>query len=58
MAVSLVWPSWWWNTLVVAATLRAFNVDEQRVRYFVLNNAYNNDTAVACLASEFSFNKA
>jgi hypothetical protein len=44
--------------LVVAATLRAFNVDEQRVRYFVLNNAYNNDTAVACLASEFSFNKA
>ena len=44
--------------LVVAATLRAFDVDEQHVRYFVLDNAYNNDTAVAYLASEFGFNKA
>jgi hypothetical protein len=44
--------------LVVAATLRAFNVDKQRVRYFVLNNAYNNNTAVAYLASKFSFYKA
>jgi hypothetical protein len=41
---------------VVAAILSAFNVDGQRVGYFVLNHAYNNNAAVACLAGEFGFN--
>ena len=41
---------------VVATTLRTFGVDEQRVGYFVLDNAYNNDTAMSALADDFGFN--
>ena len=40
---------------VVAATLRNFGVDEQAVGYFVLDNAFNNDTAVTYLADEYGF---
>lgn len=40
---------------VVTTTLRTFGVDRQRVGYFVLDNAYNNDTAMEALADEFSF---
>jgi hypothetical protein len=41
---------------VVARTLTNFRVDKALVGYFVLNNAYNNNTAVNYLASIYSFN--
>jgi hypothetical protein len=40
---------------VVATTLTNFGVDKDSVRYFMLDNAYNNDTAVASLADLYSF---
>jgi hypothetical protein len=40
---------------VVATTLTNFGVDKNSVGYFVLDNAYNNDTAVASLADQYSF---
>jgi hypothetical protein len=40
---------------VVATTLTNFGVDKSSVGYFVLDNAYNNDTAVASLADQYSF---
>lgn len=40
---------------IVASTLRQFGVDKDRVGYFVLDNAYNNDTAIEALADEFNF---
>jgi hypothetical protein len=36
---------------VVAITLTNFRVDKDLVAYLTLNNAYNNDTAVASLAN-------
>jgi hypothetical protein len=41
---------------VVARTLTNFRVDKASVGYFVLNNAYNNNTAVNYLAGIYSFN--
>jgi hypothetical protein len=41
--------------LVVSATMQSFRVDAKKVGYFVLDNAYNNDTAVAALADEYGF---
>jgi hypothetical protein len=41
--------------LVVLATMQLFGVDAEKVSYFVLDNAYNNDTAVAALADEYGF---
>jgi hypothetical protein len=35
--------------------MQLFGVDAEKVGYFVLDNAYNNDTAVAALADEYSF---
>jgi hypothetical protein len=43
---------------VVATTLTSFGVDKDSVGYFVLDNAYNNDTAVASLANLYSFKTA
>ncbi|KAI2479364.1 hypothetical protein Ptr902_09575 [Pyrenophora tritici-repentis] len=44
------------NIASVAATiLRLFSVNNANVRYFVLNNASNNNTAVELLAEEFNF---
>jgi hypothetical protein len=40
---------------VVAATLTNFGVDKDSVCYFVLDNVYNNDTAVVNLADLYSF---
>jgi imidazole glycerol phosphate synthase subunit HisF len=40
---------------VVATTLTNFGVDTDSVGYFVLDNVYNNDTAVASLANLYSF---
>jgi hypothetical protein len=40
---------------VVSATMQLFGVDAEKVGYFVLDNAYNNDTAVAALADEYGF---
>ena len=40
---------------VVSKTLQAFSVDKQRVGYFVLDNATNNDTAMAALGDEYGF---
>jgi hypothetical protein len=42
----------------VGTVLRAFGVDNRRLRYFVLDNASNNNTAIVTLASEFGFNPA
>jgi len=36
--------------------LADFRINSSRLGYFVLNNAYNNDTAVAALANKFNFN--
>ncbi|KAI1680203.1 hypothetical protein KJE20_10843 [Pyrenophora tritici-repentis] len=33
-----------------------FNITAQNVSYFMLNNAFNNDTAIATLRAKFSFN--
>jgi hypothetical protein len=44
------------NIAAVATTiLRLFGVNNASIRYFVLDNASNNDTAVKSLAKEFSF---
>jgi hypothetical protein len=40
---------------VVVTTLTHFRVNKDSVGFFVLNNAYNNDTAVASLADLYSF---
>jgi hypothetical protein len=40
---------------VVAATLTNLGVNQDSVGYFVLDNAYNNDTAVASLANLYGF---
>ena len=40
---------------VVATTLANFGVDKASVGYFVLDNAYNNDTAVSYLADMYGF---
>jgi hypothetical protein len=40
---------------IVAATLTNFGVHQDSVGYFVLDNAYNNDTAVASLADLYGF---
>jgi hypothetical protein len=45
-------------TSVVATTLANFGVDKDSVGYFVLDNAFNNDTAVASLADLYSFETA
>ena len=39
----------------VASVLADFGIDASRLGYFVLDNARNNDTAVAALADEFDF---
>jgi hypothetical protein len=41
--------------LVMSATIQSFGVDTEKVDYFVLNNAYNNGTAVAALTDEYGF---
>jgi hypothetical protein len=41
--------------LIMLVTIQLFRVDAKKVGYFVLNNAYNNDTAVAALVDEYSF---
>jgi hypothetical protein len=43
---------------VVATTLTNFGVDKDLVGYFVLDDAFNNDTAVASLADLYSFETA
>jgi hypothetical protein len=40
---------------VIAATLTNFRINKDSVGYFVLDNAYNNDTAVASLADLYGF---
>lgn len=40
----------------VASMLAEFGIDSSRLGYFVLDNARNNDTAMAALADEFNFN--
>jgi hypothetical protein len=35
--------------------MQLFGVDAEKVSYFVLDNAYNNDTAVAALADKYGF---
>jgi hypothetical protein len=43
---------------VVAATLTNFGVNQDSVGYFVLDNAYNNDTAVTSLTDLYKFQTA
>lgn len=40
---------------IIDKTLVAFSIIFGRIGYFVLDNAYSNDTAVAALASKYSF---
>ena len=40
---------------LVSETLKAFEIDRERVGYFVLDNATNNDVAVEFLAEDLSF---
>jgi hypothetical protein len=40
---------------VVVITLTNFGVNKDSVGYFVLDNAFNNDTAIASLANLYSF---
>jgi hypothetical protein len=41
--------------LVVLVTMQLFGVDAKKVSYFVLNNAYNNNIAIAALVDKYSF---
>ena len=41
---------------VVSSTLRLFHIGTEKLGYFVLDNATNNDTAVEAMADEFGFN--
>jgi hypothetical protein len=38
--------------------MQLFRVDAKKVSYFILNNAYNNNTAVAALVDKYSFKAA
>jgi hypothetical protein len=40
---------------VITLTLTTYGITADNVGYFVLNNASNNDTAVAALARQFNF---
>jgi hypothetical protein len=42
----------------ISMTLSAYGVTSNRVGYFVLDNAANNDTAIAALAREYNFDPA
>jgi hypothetical protein len=42
---------------IVLATLRSFSIGADKVSYFVLNNASNNDSTINFLACELKFNK-
>jgi type IV pilus biogenesis protein CpaD/CtpE len=42
----------------ISMTLSAYGVTSSRVGYFVLDNAANNDTAIAALAREYNFDPA
>ena len=33
-----------------------FRINSSQLGYFILNNAYNNDTAIVALADKFNFN--
>jgi hypothetical protein len=41
---------------VVSQTLRQFNINSSTVSYFVLDNASNNNSAVAAIAQKIDFN--
>jgi hypothetical protein len=41
---------------IVHSTLQKFGVTPSKMGYFVLDNAYNNDTTVRILASKIGFN--
>ena len=43
---------------IVENTLENFSVTPETIGYFVLDNAYNNDTAVDYIAGVYGFNKA
>ncbi|KAA8615108.1 hypothetical protein PtrSN002B_011378 [Pyrenophora tritici-repentis] len=43
---------------IVYSTLQKFGVTARTIGYFVLDNAYNNDTTITALASKFGFNAA
>jgi hypothetical protein len=43
---------------VITSTLTTYSITAENVGYFVLNNASNNDTAVAALARQFNFTAA
>jgi hypothetical protein len=43
-------------TEIIHSTLQKFGIGPCTIGYFVLNNASNNDTAIASLAQEMSFN--
>jgi hypothetical protein len=41
---------------VISKTLKAYGITSEKLGYFVLDNAANNDTAIAALALEYNFN--
>jgi hypothetical protein len=41
---------------VISKTLKAYSIILEKLGYFILNNAANNDTAIAALALEYNFN--
>jgi hypothetical protein len=43
---------------IVYSTLQKFSVTPCIIGYFVLNNAYNNDTTIRALALKIGFNAA
>jgi hypothetical protein len=43
---------------VITSTLTTYGITAENVGYFMLNNASNNDTAVAALARQFNFTAA
>jgi len=40
----------------VIAVIKDFGIKNKQIRYFMLDNATNNDTAITAIAKEFNFN--
>jgi hypothetical protein len=40
----------------VIAVIKDFNIKNEQIRYFILDNATNNDIAITAIVKEFNFN--
>jgi hypothetical protein len=43
-------------TAIISKTLKTYSITLEKLRYFVLNNAANNNTAITTLSLKYNFN--